>query len=109
MCTLFCSVSIEKVKMAPQRRKSVAQKIALPRISHDETSQSSQNSKTRAKNYSAEECQALIKCCDKFHTIINDNLSPKIRTVTKINKKNRRRGKKSKMISMNIVNPKEFT
>lgn len=73
MCTLLRSVSFEKVKMASQRRKSVAKKVALPRISHDETSQSSQNSKTRAKNYSAEECQALIKCCDKFHTIITKN------------------------------------
>lgn len=73
VCALLRSVSFEKVKMAPIRRKSVAKKVTSTRISQDETSQSSQKSKTRAKNYSAEECQALIKCCDKFHTIITKN------------------------------------
>lgn len=69
---VLCSV---QVKMPPKRRQSAANKIQSPRISRDETSQSSQNSKFRAKNYSADECQALIKCCDKFHPIITKNSS----------------------------------
>lgn len=42
-----------------------------------EKSQNSQKSKTRprAKNYTAEESRAIVKCCEKYKLIINKNSS----------------------------------
>lgn len=65
------------------RSGSVAQKIQSPRTSQDDTlensqhsnfSQNSENSKrAKAKNYSADESAAIIRCTDKFCSIINLN------------------------------------
>lgn len=64
------------VKMSSNKGKnSATKKIQTPRNSQDDTSQCSQKSKSRAKNYSAEECEALIKCCEKFHSVITLNSS----------------------------------
>lgn len=65
-------------EMPRTRAKSIAGEIQSPRNSPDvssETVENSQNSKIRSKNYSAEECEAIIKCCDKFHPIISKNSS----------------------------------
>lgn len=62
------------------RRASLAQKIQSTRNSQDssealENSQNSLSGKPKSKNYSAEESKALIKCAEKFHTIISLNSS----------------------------------
>lgn len=61
------------------RRNSTAQKIQTPRNSQDDTndtfasSQNSQGQKLRARNYTAEESEALIRCSEKYHAIISKN------------------------------------
>lgn len=64
------------------RRKSTAQSLRFEKILQDESrdtfvssqgSQDSQSGKLRAKNYSAEESGALIRCTEKYHAIISKN------------------------------------
>lgn len=61
---------------ARKRSKSTAKETQSLRNSQDDSNdvlENSQNSKTRSKNYSADESAALIKCCDKYHAIISKN------------------------------------
>lgn len=64
------------------RRNSIAKKIYTPRNSQEDSndtfassqnSQDSQSGKLRAKNYSAEESAALIRCSEKYYAIISKN------------------------------------
>lgn len=60
------------------RSKSTVNETRSTRISQDDSTdalENSQNSKTRSKNYSADESAALVKCCDKYHVIISKNSS----------------------------------
>lgn len=60
-------------------RKRAKSAHEAPRISQDDSLndviENSQNSKSRSKNYSADESATLIKCCDKYHAIISKNSS----------------------------------
>lgn len=59
-----------------KRAKPIAKDIQSSQNSQDDSTEpleNSQNSKSRSKNYSADESAALIKCCDVFHAIINKN------------------------------------
>lgn len=60
-----------------KRKPSIASRIQSPRNSQDDSTEleNSQGTKSRAKNYSAEESAALIRICDKYHVIINKNSS----------------------------------
>lgn len=61
------------------RKKYVARKVQKPQNIQDDStegianSQSSEKNKLRSKNYSADESAALIKCCEKYHSIISKN------------------------------------
>lgn len=58
--------------MGPRKRRET-KKIQSPRVSLEELSQDFQGGKSRAKNFSAEECLAVIKVCDRYYTIISKN------------------------------------
>lgn len=69
VCTVLV-VPSNAIKNGSERK--ITKKIESPR--HSQDSQFSQNSqKPRSKNYSDAECQGLVRCCDKFHTIISMN------------------------------------
>lgn len=61
------------------KKITLSKRRSIRNFSQDSFGALSQNSEkgksNRTKNYSAEECSALITCCDKFHVIINLNSS----------------------------------
>lgn len=58
------------------RKLKPGEKCNFSQESIEELSQNSAKGKSnRTKNYSADECSVLIKCCDKFHALINKNSS----------------------------------
>lgn len=65
------------------RRKSTAQQVQSQQDESNDTLASSQNSqdsqigKLRAKNYSAEESAALIRCSEKYHANISKDKTEK--------------------------------
>lgn len=60
--------------MPPKKKPKTAVNEIVSEENPQDNFDSSQNTqKTRAKNYSVEESEALVKCCDKYFTIIKLN------------------------------------
>lgn len=72
--TIASSQNSQKIN---SRRNTTALQIRSPPNSQDESNDtiigSQDSQKLRAKNYSAEESAALIRCSEKYHAIISKN------------------------------------